>query len=32
MNTPNIAIKDTGKGTSMEIVMLMPNEIPIHTN
>ena len=32
MNIPNIAIKDTGKGTNMEIVMLMPNEIPIHTN
>jgi hypothetical protein len=32
MNTPNIATKDIGNGTSMEIVMLMPKDSPIQTN
>jgi hypothetical protein len=32
MNIPNIATKEIGNGTSMEIVMLIPKDIPIQTN
>ncbi len=32
MNTTKIATKDIGNGTSIEIVMLIPNDIPIQTN
>jgi hypothetical protein len=32
MNTPNITAKDIGNGNNMEIVRLIPKDIPSHTN
>jgi hypothetical protein len=32
MNTPKIAAKDIGNGNNIEIVRLIPKDIPIHTN
>ena len=32
MNTPNIATKDIGNGIMIEMVMLIPKDIPIQTN
>jgi hypothetical protein len=32
MNTPNITAKDIGNGNNMEIVRLIPKDIPNHTN
>ena len=32
MNTPNITARDIGKGNKIEIVRLIPNDIPSQTN
>jgi len=32
MNTPNMTAKDIGNGNNMEIVRLIPKDIPSHTN
>jgi hypothetical protein len=32
MNTPNITANDIGNGNNMEIVRLIPKDIPSHTN
>jgi hypothetical protein len=32
MNTPKITVKDIGNGNNMEIVRLIPKDIPNHTN
>ena len=31
MNIPIIASKDTGNGTNMDMAMLIPKDIPIHS-